>query len=156
MFPLKTLAAARDRESILNRLAALRPDSARQWGRMSPHQAICHLGDSFRVSLGLRDTKPVAAGTVKRHLIKWAALYLPLTWPKGIPTRPENDQFIGGSSPTSFDGDRRQLVGLINEFARPSAALASASHPLFGKIPVSQWLRWGYLHADHHLRQIGV
>jgi len=153
---VKTLANERDRESILRRLASLQPDSSRQWGRMTPHQAICHLSDSFRVPLGLRETKPVAAGPLKRWFIKWAALYLPLRWPKGIPTMPENDQLIGGSAPTSFEGDRRELVQLITEFTRPAEAVAQASHPLFGKIPISQWLRWGYLHMDHHLRQFGA
>jgi hypothetical protein len=153
---VKTLANDSDRRSILNRLAALRPDSTRQWGRMTPHQAICHMCDSVRVPLGLRPTKPAAAGPLKRNLIKWAALYLPLKWPKGIPTRPENDQLIGGSAPVTFEGDRRELVRLINEFARPAEGVAEALHPLFGRIPVSQWLRWGYLHTDHHLRQFGV
>jgi hypothetical protein len=153
---VKTLANDRDRAAILNRLDALRPDSVRQWGRMTPHQAICHLSDSFRVPLGLRETQPVDASPLKRRLIKWAALYLPLPWPKGVPTRPENDQFIGGSAPVTFDGDRRDLARLINEFSRPGDALASAFHPIFGRIQVSQWQRWGYLHADHHLRQFGV
>ena len=153
---MKTLANERDRDSIVRRLALLQPGSSRQWGRMTPHQAICHLSDSFRVPLGLRDTKPVAASPLKRLLIKWAALYLPLHWPKGIPTRPENDQLIGGSAPTTFEADRRDLVQLINEFCRPGNTLTSASHPMFGRIPASQWLRWGYLHADHHLRQFGA
>ena len=58
--------------------------------------------------------------------------------------------------PSAFEEDRRELVRLINEFARSSEEVDQASHPLFGKIPVSQWLRWGYLHSDHHLRQFGV
>jgi hypothetical protein len=153
---VKTLANDRDRELILGRLASLRPDSSRQWGRMTPHQAICHMCDSVRVPLGLRPTKPVPMSPWKRRLFTWAALYLPLRWPKDIPTRPENDQLIGGSAPVVFDEDRRELVRLINEFARSSEEVDQASHPLFGKIPVSQWLRWGYLHTDHHLRQFGV
>jgi hypothetical protein len=153
---VKSLASDRDRESILSRLASLEPGSTRQWGRMTPHQAVCHLSDSFRASLGMRPTKPADAGPLKRWLIKWAALYLPLQWPKGIPTRPENDQLIGGSAPATFDGDRRELVRLISEFAGPSEAFASVFHPLFGRMPAAQWRRWGYLHADHHLRQFGV
>ncbi|HEV2663419.1 MAG TPA: DUF1569 domain-containing protein [Blastocatellia bacterium] len=29
-------------------------------------------------------------------------------------------------------------------------------HPYFGAMSESQWMRWGYLHCDHHLRQFGV
>ena len=28
-------------------------------------------------------------------------------------------------------------------------------HPIFGAMSVKDWMRWGYLHADHHLRQFG-
>lgn len=153
---MKTLANQRDREAILNRLTTLRSDSERRWGRMTSHQAVCHLCDSFRVSLGLRETQPVNAGPLKRRLIKWGALYLPVPWPKGVPTRPENDQLIGGTAPATFEGDRRELLRLIEQFSRSSEALAAAFHPMFGRMPVSEWQRWGYLHADHHLRQFGA
>jgi hypothetical protein len=26
-------------------------------------------------------------------------------------------------------------------------------HPFFGSMQHADWMRWGYLHADHHLRQ---
>ena len=29
-------------------------------------------------------------------------------------------------------------------------------HPLFGRMSEAAWLRWGYLHVDHHLRQFGA
>jgi hypothetical protein len=29
-------------------------------------------------------------------------------------------------------------------------------HPIFGRMSHREWLRWAYLHADHHLRQFGV
>ena len=28
-------------------------------------------------------------------------------------------------------------------------------HPIFLDLTQTQWMRWGYLHADHHLRQFG-
>jgi hypothetical protein len=30
------------------------------------------------------------------------------------------------------------------------------AHPLFGRMSDADWLRWAYLHADHHLRQFGA
>jgi hypothetical protein len=29
-------------------------------------------------------------------------------------------------------------------------------HPLFDAMSERDWMRWGYLHVDHHLRQFGV
>jgi hypothetical protein len=30
---------------------------------------------------------------------------------------------------------------------------AMAKHAIFGAMSRREWLRWGWLHADHHLRQ---
>jgi hypothetical protein len=29
-------------------------------------------------------------------------------------------------------------------------------HPLFAEMSERDWMRWGYLHVDHHLRQFGL
>jgi hypothetical protein len=29
-------------------------------------------------------------------------------------------------------------------------------HPILGSMSRANWLRWAYLHIDHHLRQFGV
>jgi uncharacterized protein DUF1569 len=34
--------------------------------------------------------------------------------------------------------------------------LGGQVHPIFGPMSESAWLRWAYLHADHHLRQFGL
>jgi hypothetical protein len=28
-------------------------------------------------------------------------------------------------------------------------------HPMFKEMSEKDWMRWGYLHTDHHLRQFG-
>lgn len=44
----KTFSNPTDKAEIFERLRQLRPDSQRQWGRMTAHQAICHLEDAFK------------------------------------------------------------------------------------------------------------
>ena len=46
---MKTMARADDKAEIIRRLKMVRPDCARRWGRMSAHQMVCHLSDSFRL-----------------------------------------------------------------------------------------------------------
>jgi hypothetical protein len=99
--PLKTLLSPRDRNEVLDRLSKVRPDSQAQWGTMSAHQMVCHLSDSFRASLGEKYVSP-SSTFLKRTLMKWAALWLPLPWPHGIKTRPEMDQQQGGTPPADF------------------------------------------------------
>jgi hypothetical protein len=88
--------------------------------------------------------------------VKRFALYVPVPWPKGLPTRPEVEQGVGGTLPVEFERDRDDLVLLMERFSDPSRSIANHAHPIFGKMSCAQWLRWGYLHMDHHLRQFGV
>ena len=97
-----------------------------------------------------------ASGLLQRSLIKWVALYVPAPWPKGVPTRPEVEQGIGGTPPGDFRRDRIDLIFAIERFSGSNRQFQWAAHPIFGKMRDREWLRWGYLHVDHHLRQFGV
>ena len=137
------------------RVRQLRPDSVRQWGRMTPHQAICHLNDSFKLALNER---PIAAAVVPlRPVVKFVALQLPLRWPKGrLRTLPEAEQGMGGTPPGDFEQDRGELLALMARFRSAAAGPSCPTHPIFGRMTASDWRRWAYLHMDHHLRQFGV
>lgn len=150
---MRHLAEPKTRRAIAERLALLTPGSAAIWGRMSAHQAVCHLSDSFRFALG-RKSASDASGVLQRTLVKWIALRVPMPWPKGVPTRPEMEQGIGGTPPLTFAADRAELAGLIEEFA--ALREIAVAHPIFGRMPRDEWMRWGFLHADHHLRQFGM
>ena len=88
--------------------------------------------------------------------MKWVALYVPFPWPKGVPTRPEMEQGVGGTPPGDFGRDRANLESVIQSFSDPNRQFQWQPHPIFGKMSETEWMRWGYLHADHHLRQFGV
>lgn len=120
---------------------------------MSVHQMVCHLSDAYRLPLGEKSASP-ATGLLQRTLMKWIALQLPMKWPKGVKTRPEVEQGVGGTAPVEFEQDRAELLTLVRRFCEVSASL-SIPHPFFGHMTRQEWLRWGYLHADHHLRQFG-
>lgn len=150
---MRTLESVADCQSIDTRLSALTSSDERRWGKMSAHEMICHLCDSYQLALGAR-TASSATGFLQRTLVKWVALGLPVPWPKGVPTRPEMEQGKGGTSPTRFEEDRKKLFSVLNQF-RGDAIDVSIPHPIFGYLTRREWLRWGYLHADHHLRQFG-
>jgi hypothetical protein len=153
---VKTLAKESDKAEILRRLRTLRLDSRRRWGRMTSHQMICHLADSFRVLLG-RMSVADGATPLHRPLIKWLALSLPVPWPHGIPTAPELDQAKGaGTPPGEFARDRADLEVLLGLVTAPNVTFGTHSHPVFGPMSEGDWLRWGYVHMDHHFRQFGV
>ena len=57
------------RSSIAQRLALLTPRDAGRWGRMSAHQMVCHLSDSFRFALRRKPASD-AGGIMQRTLIQ--------------------------------------------------------------------------------------
>lgn len=152
---MNTLARERCTAEIIRRLRTVRPESARRWGQMSAHQMICHLSDAFRMAAG---EKPVsdATGRLQRTMVKWIALYLPLPWPAGILTRPEIDQQFAGTKPVDFAADVAELEALLELITTREKGFEWPVHPIVGRMSHAAWLRWAYLHMDHHLRQFGA
>lgn len=152
---MKNLGAPVECREILERVGRVQPDSPRQWGRMTAHGMLCHLSDSYLAGMGERKAKS-KTGLFQRTVMKWAALRAPLRWPKGIPTMPEVEQGVGGTPPGDFAQDRANLQALVKRFSAPDFDFTPCAHPLFGAMSREQWMRWGYLHADHHLRQFSA
>ncbi|MFN0121610.1 MAG: DUF1569 domain-containing protein [Blastocatellia bacterium] len=152
---MKTLGQTDNLEEIRRRIMRVRPDSPRQWGRMTQHQMLCHLCDAFAVVMGIRAEEP-HDNLFTRTIMKWLALRAPMPWPHGIKTGVKSDQEREGTPPVEFARDRRKLLGLLGQFMEAQKDLSSMSHPIFGRMTAWEWGRWGYLHCDHHLRQFGV
>jgi hypothetical protein len=140
-------------DEIVARLGKLHEKRPRAWGKMTPHEMLCHLGDSFAGVLGDRPITP-ADTWAQRTIIKYIALHTTFAWPKGSPTRPEVDQTVGGTKPADFERDRERVVLLLGRFAAPDARYAR--HPIFGPLTRDEWMTWGYRHPDHHLRQFAL
>ena len=154
---MKSLSRPDDLAEILRRLRTLRPDTSARWGRMSAHQMICHLRDAFLIATDPAQTRPVP-GLHNRTIVKWIALYVPLRWPSGIRTTPEIDQVAGGGTrPGEFAADVAAVDAAIAAITgAPEEFFRGRRHPIFGPLTQSAWLRWAYLHMDHHLRQFGA
>ena len=150
---MQSLLVAADRQSITTRIQSLSPKDTRRWGKMQVAEMICHLTDSFR--LAIDDTEvSLATGPLRRSIVKWLAFHAPMKWPKGVPTRPELKQGKGGTPPSDFEEDRAKLLESIDQFSATPPG-AECPHPIFGVLTREEWMRWGWLHADHHLRQFG-
>ena len=149
----KSLSNPGDQQEILSRLGRFSPQDKGLWGRMTVHEAVCHVNDSYLVPLGERTMTP-APTYMPRSVYKRLALYMPMQWPKGVQTRPEVEQGKGGTPPAEFAADLALLLATCTRFcsALPSPCIP---HPIFGPMTKEDWMRWGYLHADHHLRQFG-
>jgi Protein of unknown function (DUF1569) len=149
----KTLANTAGCEEIRRRIAALTPESRRVWGSMSIGGMLCHVDDSYRAVMGEKPFSMAKLG-IPPWLAKFVALRAPMQWPRNLTTSESVRQGGGGTPPVEFAEDRERLLETFAHFCG-CAELATA-HPMFGNMSADDWLRWGWLHADHHLRQFSA
>jgi Protein of unknown function (DUF1569) len=152
--PRRSLVRPADADAILARLERVTPDAGRRWGTMTPNEMLCHLTDAFRVALGERHPPRLGVFGLRGAVPKWFALSVPLPWPHGIRGPAEVDPRQLGTKPAELDADRTSAVAATRRFI--AEASDQQSHPMFGPMSRADWLRWGWLHLDHHLRQFGL
>jgi Protein of unknown function (DUF1569) len=63
---------------------------------------------------------------------------------------------LSGTQPAELERDKGELLALVERFAADSNVVAQLAHPFLGQMTEKEWIRWGYLHMDHHLRQFGA
>jgi hypothetical protein len=156
---LASLEEPSKRNEIRTRMTGFDPQAERRWGTLTPGGAVCHLAYAYEMVI---DGSPCSerTGALQRTALRWVALHTPLRWPRGVPTLPELVEGAPGVRPQEFAGDRTRLLSALDRFiatpATGDGSIAGRSHPIFGPLTYWEWMRWGYLHADHHLRQFGL
>jgi hypothetical protein len=148
---MKSLASVEVLSEIRERLRSVRVDDHPLWGKMTAKRMVRHLICSNEVALGERTVDPMEWPLPV--VVKWIALRSGLRWRKNIQTVPELKKAIAEHSEAEFQVLLPAVIGSVEAVARgPQYA---PSHPMFGPMTPEDWMRWGYLHADHHLRQFG-
>jgi len=148
---MKTLGNPDDATEIRARILALTAEDQPRWGVMNATQMVCHVREPYLFALSPEPYEQIKL-PISPKAAKFMALRSPLPWPKGLPTLPELK--IGASmATTAFAEDHATLFEAFDRFcATPSL---TKEHPFFATMEHADWMRWGYLHADHHLRQFG-
>ncbi len=149
---MKTVTEPDVLTQLIARLDALRPDTPRRWGTLTPGEMLCHLADAAASVIGGPGTRVGC----RRPLFKWFALYSPLRWPRGAKTPPDVDPRASGTQPSDFERDRRRAVETLHALATAPDAVFASAHSVFGTMRAHDWHRWAYRHTDHHLRQFGL
>ena len=152
---MKTIADAEVRRSLKERLNALRPDSRRRWGTLTPHELLCHLGDATEMVTRVRPRK-VPVRQRNRPLVKLLTLWSAVPWPHGISTNPMHDPRAEGTRPSEFSKDLARLLAGIDALAVATEGSLEPAHGFFGTMSTRDWQRWAYRHSDYHLRQFGL
>ncbi|HEX6642954.1 MAG TPA: DUF1569 domain-containing protein [Thermoanaerobaculia bacterium] len=149
---MKSLFHPADRDEILQRIAALRPETTRQWGKMDPAQMLCHCAIALESGSGDRPMKQKLIGKLLMPFIRKSILG-PKPFSRNGPTDPT---FVVADT-RDFAKERDRLIQLIQRFTeRGESAAGSQTHPFFGKMTGNEWGAVMYKHLDHHLQQFGM
>jgi Protein of unknown function (DUF1569) len=138
---------------VQQRLAQLRPDSARQWGKMTPSQMLVHCSLAMEAALGERKPPRMFIGRIVGGMVKRSVVGTDKPIGRNAPTAP----FLVVREQPEFEPERARMSALVNRFAQGGPkACTSHPHTFFGPMSPDEWAILMYKHADHHLRQFGV
>jgi hypothetical protein len=140
-------------ENVKQRVAQLKPDSARQWGKMNAAQAVAHLSAGVELAVGDLTPARIFIGRILGVVIKPMVL--------------RNDEPLRRNSPTApvlvvaderdLQKEQVRLVALIDRFATAGPkGCTTHPHSFFGRLTPEEWAILMYKHLDHHLRQFQV
>jgi hypothetical protein len=138
---------------ITDRMAQLRPDSQRQWGKMSVAQMLAHCSAAIGMAEGKVTPPRILLGRLLGPLAKKSLIG------KGEPMRRNSmtEKSVLVTDERDFMVERQQLRESIDRFASGGPGICT-KHPhfFFGPLTPVEWAGLMYQHLDHHLRQFGV
>jgi hypothetical protein len=142
-----------DNTALVARIQALKPNSLRQWGKMTAGQMVVHCTDQLRVSRGDKAVTSTRIPNFIKPLVKWLLISRMKAFKPGMRTLKELDSEAGMTAPTTFEADRATLLNLLktDEYGPDGV-----EHPVFGHLTAQEFGEVTWKHLDHHLRQFGV
>ncbi len=149
---MKTIFDAQTHSDLFERFDKLRPDSERQWGKMSPAQMMEHTARALEMATGKKPMQHAFLGKMIGWIFKSGFLG-EKPFPQNSPTGPT---LIIKDEP-DFELTKTRLTDLISEFhGLGESGTEGNIHGFFGRLSGKQWGETQYKHLDHHLRQFGL
>ena len=132
------------------RIGRLQADSPRQWGKMSPAQAMAHCASGMELAVGDQRPSRMFLGRLLGPLIKKKVLGNEDPMKRNAPT----DKRLIVADVRDLDAESRRLAVLIDRFQIGGpGACTTHPHTFFGPLSPEEWAVLMYKHVDHHLRQ---
>ncbi|HMH12786.1 MAG TPA: DUF1569 domain-containing protein [Edaphobacter sp.] len=150
---MKNLFEAARVDEVKERMAQLRPDSERMWGKMNPAQALAHCTAAIEMAEGKISPRRILMGRLFGPVAKNSLIV------KGEPMRRNamSEKSCVVEDQRDFVVERERLRESIDRFATGGPARCT-KHPhfFFGPLTPVEWAALMYQHLDHHLRQFQV
>lgn len=150
---MKNLFDAACAQEIQQRIASLRADSPRQWGKMNAGQAAAHCANAMEMATGDKKLPRVWFGYLFGPLVKPMVLGEGKQMQRDAPT----SRNLRIEDQRNLEAEKQRLGKLVDRFAKGGkAGCTRHPHPFFGALTPEEWSVLTYKHLDHHLRQFGV
>jgi hypothetical protein len=150
---MKNLFEAARVEEVNERMAHLRPDSERLWGKMNVAQMLAHCSAAIGMAEGKVSPPRILLGRLLGPLAKRSLIV------NGEPMRRNSmtEKSVLVTDERDFQVERQRLRESIDRFASGGPGICT-KHPhfFFGPLTPVEWAALNYQHLDHHLRQFGV
>jgi hypothetical protein len=147
---MKNLFEATTVEEVKERMAQMRPDSERLWGKMNPAQALAHCSAAMEMATGKNRPPRVLIGRLLGRFAKKSVIV------NGTPMRRNSitEKSVLVTDERDFVVERQRLRESIDHFAAAGPG-GCTEHPhfFFGPLTPVEWAALMYQHLDHHLRQ---
>lgn len=150
---MKSLYEPATLEELKGRMAQLRPDSPRQWGKMGAAQMVAHCSGPMEWAVG--DSRPprMFLGRILGPLVKSKLLSDDQPMRKNAPTA----KSLVVKDDRNLDEERKRLSALMDRFAAAGPqGCTTHPHAFFGTLTPEEWAGLMYKHLDHHFRQFGA
>ena len=148
---MKNLFESSAADEIKRRIAYLRPDCERQWGKMTVAQMLAHCSAWMEMAAGLSSPPRSLIGRIFGSMAKSQVLNSPIR--RNMPT----EKSLVVSNERNFAAERQRLLEWIDRFALGGPEKCTKDpHCFFGPMTPVEWATLGYKHLDHHLRQFGA
>jgi hypothetical protein len=150
---MKNLFDQTSASDVKQRIAQLRADSERQWGKMSPGQAMAHCSRAMETALGDNELPRMLVGRIIGGAVKKMALGNDEPMKRNSPTSPA---FVVRDQP-DVRIESARLTALIERFADGGPkGCTTHPHTFFGPMTPDESAILMYKHVDHHLRQFAA
>ena len=134
--------------SIRKRIESLRPETTRQWGKMTIDQMLWHVNVSMREAVG-EYTPTLDQIPIPKPILRWAVINLP--WGRGARTRPD----MYAVSQHEFAAQKAQCLALVDRIYRQPLTAPWPESASMGPMTGKHWSQLTARHLDHHLKQFG-
>jgi hypothetical protein len=150
---MKNLFDAPTAQQVKTRVSHLTADSPRQWGSMTPAQALAHCSGGIEMALGDMHPPRKFIGRILGPIIKPLALRNDDPMRKNSPTIDELIQH----GDRDLEAEKSRLLALLDRFTTTGpTTYTTHPHAFFGPLTPNQWSILMYKHVDHHLRQFNA